>query len=249
MPSMKTATCGSVIAPAPVAAGSAASGPSQRHLALVLLDQHLLELLDVLELARPGAGADADDAAEDLRHPLQEDQHPRDHDHGLELEDRDVRRAHGADLEVAPRAVRVLPAGEDQREDARKEEEEVEHQLDHRLGARLPQPVDEVGAHVPVLRQRVGARHHEERAVHDVGDVERPGGRGAQRVADEDLVADPEGHQQDQPREGVAEPGRELVGELDVSLHRTPRSASRRSTRGDAVGVAPRNRLDRQVRA
>src|SRR3546814_6499607 len=97
---------------------------------------------------------------------------------------------------------------EHQRQNAGKEEDEVEHQLHLRLGTRLPQAINEVAAHMAAARQRVGAAHHEERAVHDEGDVKRPGGRRVEQVADDDLVGHGEGHDQDQPGEGLAEPRR-----------------------------------------
>ncbi len=47
-------------------------------LVFMLLAQHLLQLLDVLEMRRPFTGLEADDSAADLGHPLQEQQ-PRRH--------------------------------------------------------------------------------------------------------------------------------------------------------------------------
>ena len=47
-------------------------------LLLVLLDDLDLELLDVVQPPRPGAVADAADAAEDLGHALQDEQHGAD---------------------------------------------------------------------------------------------------------------------------------------------------------------------------
>src|SRR4051812_36318698 len=51
----------------------------------LLLDH--VDLLRVLQAVRPGAGLQAHDAAQDLRDPLDEDQHPGDRDDGLERVD------------------------------------------------------------------------------------------------------------------------------------------------------------------
>ena len=62
------------------------------------LHQDLLGLLDVVVGAQPLAGAQADDAAEHLGDALQEEQDAGGDDDRLELEDRDSRRAVGADF-------------------------------------------------------------------------------------------------------------------------------------------------------
>ena len=124
------------------------------------------------------------------RQLLDQQRHAGRDDHGLELVDRDAGRAVDADLEVAPGSFRVLCARDDQREDAGKEEDEVQHQLHARLGPWFPEPVDEVAAHVTAAGQRVGAPHHKQGPVHDVGEIEGPAGRCVETVAHQDLVAD-----------------------------------------------------------
>ncbi len=159
------------------------------------------------------AGADAQDAADDLGDPLQEQQEARDRDQRLQRKHRHAGRAEDADLAEAHRHLRVVPARIHQRRDRRQEEQDVEDEIHARLGARLPEPVDHVGAHMAVARERVGAGHQEHRAVGDVADVERPGGRRAQHVAHEHLVADAEREHEDQPGERLADPGAEFIDE------------------------------------
>jgi hypothetical protein len=64
---------------------------------------------------------------------------------------------------------RVGPAGPGERDDAGQKEQHVEDEVDPRLRARREEAVEDVAAHVAVLGQRVGAGHHEQRAVqHDL---------------------------------------------------------------------------------
>ena len=199
---------------------STASRAVLEHVEGLRLHQDLLGLLDIVDGAEPFAGPQADDAAEHLGDALEEEQDAGGDDDRLELEDRNVGRALGADFEIAPGAAGVFPAGEDQRQHAGEEEQEIEHELDAGLRARLPQPVEEVAAHMAVARQRVGAGHHEQRAVEHVAEVEGPGRRRAEGVAHDDLVADADGHRHDAPGEDLAEPGRQIVGEFYVANHR-----------------------------
>ena len=111
----------------------------------------------------------------------------------------------------------------DQAEDARDEEQEVQGQVERRLRARPQVDVHEVRAHVPGLRQGVGAAHHEQRAVQHVVEVEDPGRRGVEDVALEDLDGDHEGQGDDQPGEGLARPVADLVDGADETSGRHQR--------------------------
>jgi hypothetical protein len=72
------------------------------------------------------------------------------------------------------RLVGEVPAGPGQRHHAGQEEHEVQDQVQRGLRARHEEAVQHVAAHMAVLGQRVGAGHHEQRAVqHDLG-VQRP---------------------------------------------------------------------------
>ena len=68
----------------------------------------------------------------------------------------------------APGVRGVVAAGIDQRGDAGQEEDDVEHEIERGLGARPHRAVEEVAADMGVLRQRVGAAQHEQRAVQHV---------------------------------------------------------------------------------
>ena len=90
----------------------------------------------------------------------------------------------------APGVGGEVVAGVDQRGDAGNEEDDVEHEIERGLRARPHRAVEEVAAHMGVLRQRVGAAQHEQRAVQHVVEIEDPGRRRVQDVALEDLDAD-----------------------------------------------------------
>jgi hypothetical protein len=98
------------------------------------------------------------------------------------------------------------------------------------LGARLHAAVEKVAARVPVVRQRIGAAQHEQRAVPHVVDVVDPGRWRIQRVALEDLGAHHEHQRDDQLRGGLAHQGAESVGGVEQSLrvHRGTGTQSRR---------------------
>ena len=201
----------------------------------LLLDH--VDLGHVLQPGRPGAGPEADDAAHDLGDALQHHQRAGDRDDGLEMVDR---RAVGGDVGMlgdAPGIAGIVDAGIDQRGDAGKEEDEVEHQVERRLGARPHRAVEEVAAHVGVLRQRIGAAQHEQRAVQHVVEVEDPRRRRVQDVALEDFDADDDISSDDQPGRGLADPGADAVDRVqetfDVSLGRAARRARARRDHSD----------------
>ena len=118
----------------------------------------------------------------------------------------------------APRDARVIPSRVDERADAREEEEEIEREVERRLGARLEVAVQEVAAHVPVLRERIRPAQHEKRAVEEVVEVEDVGGRRVEDVALEDLDAHHEGKADHEPRGGFAHKGADAVGEEEETL-------------------------------
>src|SRR5438132_561981 len=83
--------------------------------------------------------------------------------------------------------------------------------------ARFHRAVEEVAAHVRVLRERIGAGHHEERAVQHVVEVEDPCRGRVEDVALEDLDAHREHQDHDQPGDGLADPGADVVrGDQDA---------------------------------
>ena len=219
-PSINMPTCGSVMLQspcAPVARCRVRSSLRRRCCCSCRITR--FGLLDVVQPLRPLAQADAQDAADDLGDALQEQKHAGDRDQGLERKHRDAGRAEDAHLAEPDRHLGVVPAGIDEGQHRRQEEDDVEHEVHGRLRARLPEAVDHVGAHVAVARQRVGAGHQEQGAVGDVAEVERPGGRRAQHVAHEHLVADAERQHQDQPGERLADPGAERVDEEQKARH------------------------------
>ena len=183
----------------------------------LLLDH--VDLGHVLQPRRPDAGLEAGDAAHDLGDALQEDQGAGDRDHGLEMVDR---RAVGGDVGMlgdAPGVAGIVDAGIDQGGDAGKEEDEVEHQVERRLGARAHRAVEEVAAHMGVLRQRVGAAQHEQRAVQHVVEVEDPRRRRVHDVALEDFEADDAHQQDDEPRRGLADPRADAVDRVQETFN------------------------------
>ena len=171
-----------------------------------------------LQPARPLAGLQADDAAHDLGDALEHHHRARERDHELELPDRRAVRGHVRMLVDRPGLAGEDPTGIDQRGDAGDEEDDVQHEVEPRLRARPHRAVEKVAAHMGVLRQRIGAAQHEQRAVQHVLGVEDPGRRRVQEVALEDLDAD-HGHQHDdQPGEGLADPGADAVDRIEEAL-------------------------------
>ena len=87
----------------------------------------------------------------------------------------------------------------------------------------LNRAVEKVAADVRVLRQRVGAAHHEQRAVEHVVDVVDERRRRVQDVALEDLDADDEHQSDDQPGRRLSGPGADAIGDVQETLriHRT----------------------------
>ena len=85
---------------------------------------------------------------------------------------------------------RVVSTRVDQRGDAGNEEHDVEDEVERGLRARPHRAVEKIAADMGVLRQRVGAAQHEQRAVQHVVEIEDPGGRRVQDVALEDFDAD-----------------------------------------------------------
>jgi len=71
----------------------------------------------------------------------------------------------------------VIVAGVNERGDAGQEEEDVEDQIKSGLRARPHGTVEEVAAHMGILRQGVCACEHEQRPVEHVAGVEYPGRR------------------------------------------------------------------------
>jgi hypothetical protein len=76
-----------------------------------------------------------------------------------------------------------------------------------------------VTAHMAVLRQRVGAGHHEHRAVQHDHHVEGPCVRMVERVAREDLPRDEQRQAHDQPRKRLPHPRAEPVDQEQQPLH------------------------------
>src|SRR5262249_58688780 len=97
----------------------------------------------------------------------------------------------------------VVVARVDQTENPGNEEQEVEGEVERGLAAGLHIDVDEVGAHVAAGGQRVGAAHHEQRAVQHVVEVEDPRGRSIEDVSLEHFDGDDEGERDDQPGRGL----------------------------------------------
>ena len=114
---------------------------------------------------------------------------------------------------------RIKVAGIGERDHAGKEKQDVERQVDGRLGPRREETVDHVAAHMPVLGERVGAGHHEERAVHHDHDIEGPGARAVERIAREHFPADVHGERHDEPGKRLPHPGADLVDEKQYLLH------------------------------
>lgn len=209
---------------------------------LVLQDG--FEFFNVRYFFRPLAGSETDEAAANLGGALDEEQGTGGRDDQLELPDRNIRRAHGADFAPTEGACGEFPAGEHEGDDAGKEEDDVQEQFKPRLRLGRPGAEEDVAAYVAVAGKSVSAAHHEQRAVHHVRDVKSPGGRVAQHVAHENLVTHPENHHHDAPRKRVANPGRKFVDRFDVALHVSIRSVavSARRSRLHIVDLQARRR-------
>ena len=180
----------------------------------LLLENDAFRLFDVVQASRPGAAPDAQDAADDFRHTLNQQKYAGDRNECLQRKHRNAGGAEDAHFSEADRGHRVGPAGIDERQHGREEKQDVERKIHGRLRSRAPQPIEHVAADVTVARQRVGAGHQEQRTVVDIAEVEGPGRRRPQCVAHEHLVADAEGQHQNQPGECLADPGTEGVNEI-----------------------------------
>src|SRR4051794_3674888 len=117
-----------------------------------------------------------------------------------------------------PGIVREVPSGIEQGGDPRKEKDDVERQIQGGLQAWPHRTVKKITADMPVLRERVGAAHHEQGSVEHVGGVENPGRRRVQNVALEDLDADHGGQDDDQPGKCLAAPSANVVDEKKETL-------------------------------
>jgi hypothetical protein len=118
-----------------------------------------------------------------------------------------------------PRFAGVSVARPAERDDAGNEEQDVQREVERRLQARREEAVQHVAADVAVLRQRIGARHHEQRAVHHDHRVKRPRVRRSERVAREHFPGDEQGQRDDQPGKDLPDHGAHLVDEEEESLH------------------------------
>ena len=152
-----------------------------------------VDLFHIVEPRWPGAGAQAHDAADDLGEPLKHHKCARDRNDRFEVVDGRTLRRHGRVLPDAPGVGGIAVARVDEPEDARDKEEKIQREIERRLGARFQVDVDEVGAHMAGERQRVGAAHHEQRAVEHVVQIEDPRRRRVQDVALEHLDGNHEG--------------------------------------------------------
>src|SRR4030095_7442740 len=175
----------------------------------LLLDD--VDLRDVLEAAGPLPRSDADDAAYDLGNALQHHHGASDRNDGLEGVDRWTIGRDVGMLGDTPGVACVVVSGIDQRGDARNEEHQIEHEVEPGLRTGSHGAVEEVAADVRVLRQRIGAGQHEQRAVQHLLRVEDPCRLRVQKIPLEDLNTD-YGHQSDnQPGCQFADPGADAV--------------------------------------
>ena len=202
---------------------AASAGSDARERGVLDLD-HLLQLvdvdfLDVLLARRPVALPQTDHAADDLDDALQQQERAGNRDDRLERVDRRAVRGHVAVLADHPRLLGVEVAGVGQRDHAGDEEHDVENEVDRRLRSRREKAVQDVAAHVPVLRQRVCAGHHEQRPVEHDHRVEGPRVRRVERVAREHLPAHLERQDDDQERERVTDERADLVDGEQHALH------------------------------
>jgi hypothetical protein len=99
------------------------------------------------------------------------------------------------------------PAGPGQRHDAGQEEQHVQHRSSVAWVRGWKEAVEHVAAHMAVLGQRVGAGHHEQRAVqHDLR-VQHPGVRLVQHIAENTSQLISSVSKTMEPGEELAEPG------------------------------------------
>jgi hypothetical protein len=174
---------------------------------------------DVLEPARPFAGLQTNDTADDLGNTLEGDQRARDRDHGLEVVDgRPISRGVGI-LADAPAVARERIARVDECQNAGEEKQEVQDQVECRLRAWLERAVEKVTADMAILGERVSAAHHEQRAVEHVGSIKDPGGRLVQSVALEDLSTDQKHKADNQPSRPLADEGIEPINGMQKFLN------------------------------
>src|SRR5262245_16379863 len=177
-----------------------------------------VDLRDVLEAARPLARLETDDAAHDLGGALKHHQYSSHRNHRLELVDRRALRRHGRMLPDGPRFRREHVSRVNERRDSGDEEDDVEHQVETSLHPRPHRTVEKIAADVGILRERVGAGQHEQRAVEHVIEVEDPRRRRIQDVALEDLDTDDAHQRDDQPRRSLADPSADTVNRVQDAL-------------------------------
>src|SRR5262245_32415441 len=171
-----------------------------------------------MEAAPPFSGPETDDAPHHLGSPLEHHQYSSDWNHRLELIDRRTLRRYGRMLADGPRFRRGYISRVNECRDSGDEEDDIEHQIEAGLKSRPHRTIEEVAAHMGVLRQRVSAGEHEQRAVKHVVEVEYPCRGRVQDVALEHLNTD-DGHQcHDQPRRGLSDPGADAVDRVQDAL-------------------------------
>src|SRR5215212_1250247 len=109
--------------------------------------------------------------------------------------------------------MREIETGIDERADAGKKEDEIQDEIEPRLIARVHRPIQEVTADMAVLGERIGACHHEQRAIHHVVGIEYPGGGRIQDVALEYFDAHHACQQKNDPGEQLSAPRVYVVDE------------------------------------
>ena len=186
------------------------------HHFLQLLD---VDLLDVLHARGPLALLQAEDAADHFDDALHQQERPGDRDDGLEGVDRRTLGGDARVLQDRPGVGGIVVAGPAERDHPGQEEHDVERQVEAGLQPRREEAVEDVAANVAVLRERVGARHHEQGPVHHEHGIEGIGVRGVERVAREDFVGDEKGERHDEPGKRLADKRADLVDGEQYFLH------------------------------
>ena len=186
------------------------------HRRLQLLD---VDLLDVLDARGPLAGLEAQDTADDLDEALHEDERPGNGDDRLEVVERGTVGGDARMLEDPPGVAGIVVAGPAEGGHPGEEEEDVERQVEGGLHTRREETVEDVAADHAVLREGVGARHHEQDPVHLEHDIEGPGVRCIDGVAGVHLVGDQKGEPHDEPGKRLAGKRADLVNGEQYFLH------------------------------
>src|SRR5882724_9515087 len=179
----------------------------------------LRRLLNIFEPLGPLTGPDGHDAPQNLGYPLKRDEKAGNwNDHLEGPDDRTARRRDRVLVEPV-RHLRKVVAGPHQRDDAGEKKQKPKAEVQPRLESDRELSVEHIRPHMIVLGKRIGADHHERRAVEIEGGVKRPVSGGAEEEPHGWILRHDQ-HQRDiEPGKGNPYPRADRVDHFNGFLH------------------------------